>query len=108
MMQIDTFVDKGMKILYALSFMCGGIVHVSAENETNAKLSYTSTFSTLTELLAGIERTFGEPDQENMARTQGHALKMMIGMMANEYMAKFEMLAGRTSFNEVALEDAFI
>jgi len=29
-------------------------------------------------------------------------------MTADEYMAKFEMLAGRTGFNEVALEDAFI
>src|SRR5882672_7933970 len=33
---------------------------------------------------------------------------MTTGMTADEYTAKFEMLAGRTSFNEVALEDAFI
>jgi len=33
---------------------------------------------------------------------------MTTGMMANEYMAKFEMLVGRTSLNEAALEDAFI
>jgi len=30
-------------------------------------LSHTSTFSTLTELLAGIERTFGDPDWERTA-----------------------------------------
>jgi len=33
---------------------------------------------------------------------------MMTGMMADEYMAKFEMLMGRTGFNEAALEDASI
>ena len=33
---------------------------------------------------------------------------MMTSMTVEEYMAKFEMLTGRTSFNEVALEDAFI
>jgi len=35
-------------------------------------------------------------------------LKMTTGMMADKYMAKFEMLMGRTSFNKVALEDTFI
>jgi len=78
------------------------------ENETNAILSHSSTFTTLAELLAGITRTFGDPDRERMAQAQLHALKMTMGMMADEYMAKFEMLTGRTSFNEVALEDAFI
>jgi len=43
-----------------------------------------------------------------MACTQLHALKMMPGMTAEEYMANFEMLAGRTSFNEAALEDAYV
>ena len=71
-------------------------------------LSHSSTFSTLAELLAGIERTFGNPDQERMVHAQLHALKMMTGMMPDKYIAKFEMLAGRTGFNEVALEDTFI
>jgi len=31
-----------------------------------------------------------------------------MGMMADEYTARFEMLADRTSFNDAALEDAFI
>ena len=61
-MQLDTFSDERMKILYALPFMCGGIVQVWAENETNVILSHTSTFTTLTKLLAGIMRTFGDPD----------------------------------------------
>ena len=33
---------------------------------------------------------------------------MTTGMMADEYTAKFEMLADRTSFNDAALEDVFI
>jgi len=35
MMQLDIFADERMKIIYALSFMCGGIAQVWAENETN-------------------------------------------------------------------------
>ena len=33
---------------------------------------------------------------------------MAAGMTVDEYMANFEMLDGRTSFNEAALEDAFV
>jgi len=43
-----------------------------------------------------------------MAHMQLHTLKMMVGMMAEEYTAKFEMLAGRTRFNDVALEDVYV
>jgi len=107
-MQLDTFADERMKILYALSFMCGGIAQVWAKNETNVVLSLTSTFSTLVELLAGIKRAFGDPDWERTVCTQLPTLKMMTGMMADKYMAKFEMLVGRTGFNEVVLEYAFI
>src|SRR5882672_9637646 len=107
-MQLDMFADERMKILYSLSFMCGGIVQVWAENETNMVLSHTSTFSTLAKLLAGIERTFGDPNRERMACAQLHSLKMTMGMTADEYTANFEMLEGRTGFNKVALEDTFI
>jgi len=75
MMQLDTFEDERMKILYALSFTCREI-EVWAKNETNAVLSHMSMFSTLVELLAGIKRTFSDPDQERTACTQLHALKM--------------------------------
>ena len=88
--------------------MRGGIAQVWAENETNVILSYTSMFATLAELLSSIERTFGDPDQERTARAQLHALKMTTGMMADEYTARFEMLADRTGFNDAALEDTFI
>jgi len=67
-----------------------------------------SSFGTLAELLASIERTFGDPDQERTACTQLHALKMTLGITAEEYTASFEMLTTRTSFNEAALEDTYI
>ena len=97
-----------MEILYTLSFMQGGIMQVWAENETNMVISHTSMFSTLVGLLACIKRTFGDPDQERTAHAQLHALKMMTGMMSDEYTAKFKMLAERPGFNEVALEDACV
>jgi len=71
-MQLDTFMDKRMKILYALSFMHGGIAQVWAENKTNVVLSHTSMFSTLTELLAGIRRNFRDPDQEDSMCPTAH------------------------------------
>ena len=52
-----------MKILYALSVMHRGILQVWAENETNVVSSHTSTFSTLTGLLAGMKMTYSDPDQ---------------------------------------------
>jgi len=63
---------------------------------------------TLAELLAVIKRTFRDPDQERTAHTQLHALKMMMCMMADVYMAKLKMLTGRMGFNKAALEDTFI
>ena len=76
MMQLDMFKDERMKILYTLSFMHGGIAQVWAKNETNVVLSHMCMFSSLVELLAGIKRTFDDPDQERMAHVQLHALKM--------------------------------
>ena len=67
-----------------------------------------SSFGTLAELLALIERTFSDPDWERTTHTQLHALRMTPGMMAEEYMASFKMLAALTSFNEAALKDMYI
>jgi len=66
-----------------------------------------SSFSTQAELLASIKRTFSNPDWERTACMQLHALRMTPGMMAEEYMASFEMLTAWTSFNEAALEDMY-
>ena len=38
-MQVDTFADKRMKVLYALSFMRGGTAQVWAANETMAVIN---------------------------------------------------------------------
>ena len=51
-MQINTFVDKQMKILYALLYMHGGMAQVWAANETNMVLSNMSTITTLNFLLS--------------------------------------------------------
>src|SRR5882724_8713404 len=92
-MQIDACADKRMKILYALSFMHGGMAQVWAANETSMVLANMLTFNTLEGLLASVERTFGDPDKE---------------MTAEEYTANFEMISGRTGFNDASLEDAYV
>jgi len=107
-MQLNAFTDERMKILYELSFMSGGLAQVWGANETSVTLANISMFNTLERLLMSIKKTFGHPDREMMAHTQLHALKMMPGMTAEEYTANFEMLTGRTGFNEAALEDAYV
>src|SRR5882724_4592156 len=107
-MQLDAFADKRMKILYTLSFMWGGMAQVWVANETSVILDNMSSFGTLVELLALIERTFGDPDWERTANTQPHALRMTPGMTAEEYTASFEMLTTWTGFNQAALKDTYI
>ena len=62
MMQINTFVDERMKILYVLPFMHGEMAQVWAMNETNAVLSGMSSIRTLDMLLVNIKNTFSDPD----------------------------------------------
>ena len=50
-----------MKILYVLSFMHGEMAQIWATNETIAVLANRLMFNTLEELMAAIERTFGDP-----------------------------------------------
>jgi len=71
-------------------------------------LDNTSSFVTLVELLASIERTFSDPDWERTTHMQLHTLRMTPGMTAEEYTAIFEMLTTLTSFNEAALKDMYI
>ena len=107
-MQADTFVDERMKILYVLSFMCGGTAQVWAANETMAVIMGTSQMQTLDIFLESVEKTFGDLDWAWMAHTQLRELKMAPSTMAEDHTAQFEMLAGRTSFNDAALEDIYI
>src|SRR3979490_3145600 len=48
-----------------------------------------------------------DPDRARTARTKLHDLKMTSNMSADEYTAQFEILAGRTGFNDEAFEDAY-
>ena len=107
-MQANTFADKRMKILYALSFMRGGTAQVWETNETMAVITGTSQMQTLDIFLESVEKTFGDPDQAQTARTQLHELKMTHSTMAEDYTARFEMLTGRTGFNDAALEDIYV
>ena len=108
-MQADTFADERMKILYALSFMCGGTAQVWAANETMAVITGTSQMQTLDIFLESVKKTFGDLDRAWTARTQLHELKMAPGTTAEDYTARFEMLAGRTGFtNDAALEDIYV
>ena len=65
-MQVDTFMDERMKVLYALSFMCGGTAQVWAANETMAVINGTSQMQTL-DILENVEKTFGDPDRARTA-----------------------------------------
>ena len=107
-MQANTFADERMKVLYALSFMRGGTAQVWAVNEIMAVITGTSQMQTLDIFLESVEKTFGYPDRAQMAHAQLHELKMTPGTMAEDYTARFEMLAGRTGFNDAALEDIYV
>ena len=84
-MQADTFADKRMKVLYALSFMHGGMAQVWAANETMAVITGSSQMQTLDTFLESVEKTFRDPDWEWTACTQLHELKMTPGTMAEDY-----------------------
>ena len=88
--------------------MRGGTAQVWAANETMAVITGTSQMQTLDIFLDSVEKMFGDPDRAQTARTQLHELKMAPGTMAEDYMARFEMLVGRTGFNDAALEDIYV
>ena len=48
-----------------------------------------------------------KPLETRTEHAQLHDLKMTPGTMAEDYTARFEMLVGRTGFNNEALEDAY-
>ena len=107
-MQADTFADERMKILYALSFMRGGTAQVWAANETMAVINGMTQMRTLDIFLGDIEKTFGDPDRARTACAQLHELKMTPSTTAEDYTVQLEMLAGRTGFNDAALEDIYV
>ena len=73
-----------------------------------AVITGTSQMQTLDIFLENVEKTFGDPDRARTARAQLHELKMTPGTTAEDYTARFEMLAGRTGFDNAALEDIYV
>ena len=55
--------------------------------------------------LENIKMTFGDPNRAHTARAQLHELKMVPGIMAEDYTAQFKMLMSRIGFNNAVLED---
>jgi hypothetical protein len=104
--QPGSFPDERTKVLYALSFMTGGSAQVWAYNETEAVINRRS-IGTFEDFAQRVQDAFGDPDRSRTARTKLHSLTMISGMSADEYTAQFEILAGRTGFNDAALEDAY-
>ena len=107
-MQVDAFADERMKVLHALSFMRGGTEQVWAANETMAVINGTSQMQTLDIFLENVDKTFGDPDRARTAHAQLHDLKMTPNTTAEDYTARFGMLAGQTGFDDEALEDTYI
>jgi len=105
--QPDSFPDERTKILYALSFMTAGTAQTWATNKTEAVIDGSSSIETFEEFIKQVEEAFGDPDLARTACTKLHNLKMTTNMMADDYTAQFEILAGRTGFNDAALEDAY-
>ena len=73
-----------------------------------AVITGTSQMQTLDIFLENVEKTFGDLDRAWMAHAQLHELKMTPSTMAEDYTARFEMLAGRTGFNDATLEDIYV
>src|SRR3979490_3087843 len=105
--QPGSFLDDKTKMLYALSFMSGGSAAIWAHNKTQAIIDGTSLITTFDEFTKQVEEAFGDPDRARTACTKLHDLKMTSNMSADDYTAQFEILAGRTGFNDEALEDAY-
>ena len=85
--QADTFVDKRMKILYALSFMHRDMAQVWAANKTMAVITGMTQMQTLDIFLEHVERAFRDTDRAHMACAQLHELKMTHRIMAEDCMA---------------------
>src|SRR3979490_915578 len=106
--QPGSFPYDKTKMLYALSFMSGGSVTIWAHNKTQAIIYGTSLITTFDEFTKQVEEAFGDPDRARTAHTKLHDLRMMSNMSADDYTAQFEILAGRTGFNDEAFEDAYV
>ena len=87
--------------------MNGGSAEIWANNETQVVIDGTTLITTFDEYIKRVKAVFGDPDRARTVRMKLHDLRMTPGISANEYTAQFEILAGRTGFNDEALEDVY-
>lgn len=101
--------DEQRRILFALGFIREGTAGTWANNlyRTFLDPSQPDPFSTFGEFQLAFERTFGNADRAQKARTDMAALKMKLGDTVEEYTTAFEALAGLTSYNEAAHIEAY-
>ena len=87
--------------------MTGGTAEVWAHNQMQAIINGISLIPIFEAFIKQVKDMFADPDHSRTACTKLHNLRMSLGMLADEYMAQFEFLAGRINFNEAALEDVY-
>lgn len=104
-LQPNLFHDERSKILYALSWMQKGSAGTWATNHTTAMLHPTTPdpFITFEQFKKRFEDAFGDSDRKAKSRQKLQELRMTSTMTAEEYTAAFEVLAGRTGFDDEAL-----
>jgi Retrotransposon gag protein/Zinc knuckle len=96
------------KILYMLSWMKDGTAGAWAESLSTSFLDPEThnPYETFEDFLVAFESAFGELDREFTTRSQLWNLKQG-KMLAEEYTAHFNALAGQTGFGEEALIDVY-
>ena len=100
--QSASFPDEWTKMLYALSFIMRGTTEIWAYNQMQAIIDSTSSIPIFEVFIKQVKDVFGDPNHSRTACTKLHE-----SMSTDEYTAQFEILAGRTNFNNAALEDAY-
>ena len=106
-MQANAFADEKMKVLYALLFMRGGMAQVWVANETSYNWNIPD--ADIGHHSGECQENFRRPGLGTDGSPQLHELRMTPGTTAEDYMAQFEMLAGRTGFsNNAALKDIYV
>ena len=87
--------------------MTRGTTEVWEHNQMQAIIDDTSSIPTFEVFIKQVEDVFGDLDCSRTAHTKLCNLRMSLDMLTDAYIAQFEILAGRTNFNEAALEDAY-
>ena len=87
--------------------MMRGTAEVWAHNQMQAIINGTSLIPIFEVFIKQVKDAFRDPDHSRTACTKLHDLTLSLSMCADKYTAQFEILTGRTNFNDAALEDAY-